>query len=213
MHLNNYVHVPLDADWKRLVTAKGVRAVVVQRDALKTFCSIDHARSTQDWGHTPAAHKNKSHACPATSKAARDFVTKVPERFDAASKKAGISGPFRLLGRRTGTISDPLLSKSGGRVRERDGLDILDQGSPRRGSRCAPRAARSSSSRSRATSRRRSASRRASSPSPGSACPRRRGSWAAWTLFRSFSPSYLRSWTSRIEERRRRARAQSRGAA
>ena len=94
MHLNKFVHTPLDPDWERLVTAQGVRAVVVQRDALETFCSIKRSQSTLDWGHTPGAHKNASHAwtCPATSQPARDFVARVPVRFAAASRK--LPGPF-----------------------------------------------------------------------------------------------------------------------
>ena len=75
-------------DWARLVTGGGVRAVVVQRDALANYCSIQRARTLGDYGHTPEKHVHNASefVCPENSKAARLFVKTVPALFNATRR-------------------------------------------------------------------------------------------------------------------------------
>ena len=103
MHLDNYVEGVTDPDWVRLVTAKDVRAVVVQRNTSETYCSIQRAMANHDWGHVPAAHKhqvtyNSSKPCNLSSDKARDFVATVPRKFDATRAALAAAGrPFLEL--------------------------------------------------------------------------------------------------------------------
>ena len=102
MHLNNYVERVSDPDWVRLVTARDVRAVVVQRNASENYCSIRRAIASHDWGHVPAAHKHPYNAsntpCNLSSDKARDFVATVPKRFDATRAALAAAGrPFLEL--------------------------------------------------------------------------------------------------------------------
>ncbi len=102
MHLDNYVQRVSDPDWVRLVTAKDVRAVVVQRNASENYCSIRRAIASHDWGHVPATHKHPYNAsntpCNLSSDKARDFVATVPKRFDATRAALAAAGrPFLEL--------------------------------------------------------------------------------------------------------------------
>ena len=99
MHLNCFVAADADPDWLRLVTAKDVRAVVIQRDAMEAYCSIERAMATHDWGHTPAAHlpknRNRTSRCDVSSRAARTFEATVPARFNATRTALAAAGrPF-----------------------------------------------------------------------------------------------------------------------
>ena len=107
MHLDTFVTTVADPDWLRLVTAKDVRAVVVQRDALENYCSIRKSTATHDWGHTPAAHMDNvgkqaswklTSKCDLSSQAARHFGATVPARFNATRTALAAAGrPFMEL--------------------------------------------------------------------------------------------------------------------
>ena len=64
MHLNNYIASATDGPWLELVTSEHVRAIVVERDGLETYCSILRAKRTGDWGHTPQAHTSNESRLP-----------------------------------------------------------------------------------------------------------------------------------------------------
>ena len=105
MHLNSMVRTFADQDWIRLVLAEDVRAVVVERNALQVYCSIQRAKATLDWGHTPEAHRphstwNLTHLCSGTDfrNQAWHFATAVRARFKATrAALSSVGRPFLEL--------------------------------------------------------------------------------------------------------------------
>ena len=88
MHLNNYIASATDGPWLELVTSEHVRAIVVERDGLETYCSILRAKRTGDWGHTPQAHTSNESRLPCVrTEASERFVADVRARF-AATRSA-----------------------------------------------------------------------------------------------------------------------------
>ena len=107
MHLNQMLHAEADPSWLRLVTSNHARAIVVERDAFTTFCSIAKVKECHDWGHTPDTHRSDTrHAkcrenfrCEPSDKS-RKFEDSVHGRFAAtrsalrAANRSALEMPF-----------------------------------------------------------------------------------------------------------------------
>jgi len=75
----------IDAQWEKLLTYHGTRAVIVERDEEETRCSIARAQRMRDWGHTPDAHKVTYNATPCASLMTNDkWASRVRESFNVS---------------------------------------------------------------------------------------------------------------------------------
>jgi len=90
MHLNEEAMLrdANDPAWLELITAPGVRAALIERDERDTFCSIERAQKSGDWGHSPSEHSASQNAaresipCNPNTRKADKFVKEVQDRFE-----------------------------------------------------------------------------------------------------------------------------------